>query len=236
MSHRSRMNSKKFTAILNTLSSQTLPLKSQLEFLFNILYTGCLVAREEARVRRMGLWSISRLGWRSRGRRRRKMRSPSFAENRPEERQKSRVRYEYVASQIWSRKKALWIRIRNIQALRIRIRKYMIFREKFWFFFIINYRKLLKILVFTPQSILNIEGHAKVMQRCKRPIHISTLESFVCLSLSIISMLIILKNDYFHCGFSKKVTCGFLLQENTSWISELNTFKLRKKRQYLPWY
>ena len=134
MSHRSRMNSKKFTAILNTLSSQTLPLKSQLEFLFNILYTGCLVAREEARVRRMGLWSISRLGWRSRGRRRRKRRSPSFAENRPEERQKSRVRYEYVASQIWSRKKALWIRIRNIEALRIRLRNYVIFRKKFWIF------------------------------------------------------------------------------------------------------
>ena len=32
----------------------------------------------------------------------------------------------------------------------------------------------------------------------------------------------------FKCGFSTKVTCAFILQEDVSELSELNTFKPRK--------
>jgi len=42
------------------------------------------------------------------------------------------------------------------------------------------------------------------------------------LCMHLISMFIIVKTDYFNCGFPSKVTFTFLLQEN---IHELSEFK-----------
>ena len=64
----------------------------------------------------------------------------------------------------------------------------------------------------------------KSMQRRQCPIHNGILQSIVWSSryLQFWKMITV------HCGFSTKVTCTFLMQENMQELSKINTFKPRK--------
>ena len=71
------------------------------------------------------------------------------------------------------------------------------------------------------------------VQRWQCPIHNCILKSFVYeLNIRVYNFT---KWLLFDCGFSSKVTCAFRLQKDTSKLTELDTFK-PKKRQYLSHY